>query len=237
MPAPLFFPSRSFSKKLSHRPLSRTTSSASIYAPPVLQHSVSAPIPVVRTHSLGEASTSTQLPPAPISGRTPGRRGEKRKRPQAEEDEKRRKSGKVVVDREGSQTSKRDAEGDGDGDEDIFGRRPSAKAASFELQLIDKSELGEPGDGEDKGEELPSTAKKRPRVPQQILDNKAVSDSMYRLCPSLLYQSIRKQTMLLLESSGYARDHELFKEIFSMVTKGTYFAFVSSLLSVFVLQA
>lgn len=130
---------------------------------------------MVRTHSLGEASTSTQLPPAPISGRTPGRRGEKRKRPQSEEDEKRRKSGKVVVDREGSQSSKRDAEGDGDEDEDIFGKRPSAKAAIFELQTIDQSKLGETGDGEDKGEEQPSTAKKRPRVPQQILDNKAVS--------------------------------------------------------------
>jgi hypothetical protein len=40
-------------------------------------------------------------------------------------------------------------------------------------------------------------------------------------------QIVRKQTLLLLESGGYPRDHELFKELFSMVTKGTYFAFVS----------
>lgn len=94
-----------------------------------------------------------------------------------------------MVDREGSQTSKRDAEGDGDGDEDIFGKRPSAKSASFELQTIDQSKLGEPGDGEDKGEEVPSTAKKRPRVPQQILDNKAVSDSTCMDCAQAYFVS------------------------------------------------
>jgi hypothetical protein len=170
--APLFFPSRSFSKKLSHRPLSRTTSSASIYTPPVLQHSISAPIPVVRTHSLSKASTSTQLPPAPISGRTPGRRGEKRKRSQAEEEVKKRKSGKVVVDKEGS-LPKGDV--DGDADEDIFGKHPSIKSAiSFELPVGDERQATNPGGVENGGEGLPSTAKKRPRVPQQVLDNKAV---------------------------------------------------------------
>jgi len=46
----------------------------------------------------------------------------------------------------------------------------------------------------------------------------------------LTFQTVRKQTLLLLESSGYPRDHDLFKELFSMVTKGTYFAFVSWIL-------
>jgi hypothetical protein len=118
--APLFFPSRSFNKKISHRPLLRTTSSASIYAPPVLQHSISAPVPLVRTHSSRSESRDDQAHSATISGRTPGRRGEKRKRPQAEEDEKKRKSGKIVLDKD---TSRRSAEEDLEGDEDIFGKR------------------------------------------------------------------------------------------------------------------
>jgi hypothetical protein len=43
-------------------------------------------------------------------------------------------------------------------------------------------------------------------------------------------KTIRKQTLLLLESGGYPREHELFKDAFSMTTKGTYFAFVSVIL-------
>jgi hypothetical protein len=171
-PAPLFFPSRSFNKKISHRPLLRTTSSASIYAPPVLQHSISAPVPLVRTHSSRSESRSDQLPSATIPGRTPGRRGEKRKRPQAEEDEKKRKSGKIVLD---TDTSRRSVEDEGDGDEDIFGKRPSMKG-SISFELPNKSDGVEGGgEGEEGGEEPSATAKKRPKIPQQILDNKAVS--------------------------------------------------------------
>ena len=40
-------------------------------------------------------------------------------------------------------------------------------------------------------------------------------------------QSIRKQTLLLLETRGFPRDHDQFKDVFSMTTRGTYFAFVS----------
>lgn len=53
---------------------------------------------------------------------------------------------------------------------------------------------------------------KRPRVPQRVLDNKA---------------TIRKQTLLLLEARGYSREHDMFKDVFGMATKGTYFALVS----------
>ena len=175
--APLFFPSRSFNQKKSHRPLLRTTSSASIYAPPVLQHSVSAPVPLVRNHSQSRVeSRADQQPSSTISGRTPGRRGEKRKRPQAEEDEKKRKSGKIVLDKATSQSRVLDT--DIEGDEDIFGKRPSVKS-SISFELPTKSDGAERvTEGEDRGDDLPSTAKKRPRVPQQILDNKAVSPSL-----------------------------------------------------------
>jgi hypothetical protein len=170
--APLFFPSRSFNKKISHRPLLRTTSSASIYAPPVLQHSISAPVPLVRTHSSRSETRDDQPHSATISGRTPGRRGEKRKRPQAEEDEKKRKSGKIVLDKD---NSRRSVEDEGDGDEDIFGKRPAMKG-SISFELPSKSDGVEGGkEGETGGEEALSTAKKRSKIPQQILDNKAVS--------------------------------------------------------------
>lgn len=113
-----------------------------------------------------------------ISGRTPGRRGEKRKRPQAEADEKKRKSGKIVLDKD---ISRGPADEEGDGDEDIFGKRPSVKGStSFEQPI--KSDGEGAREGEDRGEEPPSTAKKRPKIPQQILDNKAVSYSKRLPC-------------------------------------------------------
>ena len=43
----------------------------------------------------------------------------------------------------------------------------------------------------------------------------------------MVFQAIRKQTLLMLEDRGFGRDHEMFKDIFGMATKGTYFAFVS----------
>lgn len=132
---------------------------------------------VPRSHSFGPVVVK-QLPPAPVSGRTPGRRGEKRRRPEDEgDDQKKRKNGKVVLDRE----PPRALEGDAGGEEDIFGKHTAVKSGiKFELPLPSKA--GERGDGGDQeqgrlGEEPPSTAKKRPRVPQQVLDNKAVSHS------------------------------------------------------------
>lgn len=42
-----------------------------------------------------------------------------------------------------------------------------------------------------------------------------------------LIQSIRKWTAVMLDAAGIARDHVLFKEIFGIVTKGSYFGLVS----------
>jgi hypothetical protein len=68
-------------------------------------------------------------------------------------------------------------EDEGDGDEDIFGKRPSMKGSSISFELPNKSdELDGGKEGGEGGEESTSTAKKRPKIPQQILDNKAVSD-------------------------------------------------------------
>jgi hypothetical protein len=72
-------------------------------------------------------------------------------------------------------TSRRSAEEDLEGDEDIFGKRPSIKG-SISFELPSKSDGLDGGkEGETGGEEAPSTAKKRSKIPQQILDNKAVS--------------------------------------------------------------
>jgi len=47
---------------------------------------------------------------------------------------------------------------------------------SISFELPNKSDGVDGGkEGEEGGEEPPSTAKKRPKIPQQILDNKAVS--------------------------------------------------------------
>jgi hypothetical protein len=138
----------------------------------VLQHSISAPVPLVRNHSNRSESRDDQTLSTTIPGRTPGRRGEKRKRPQAEEDEKKRKSGKIVLDKD---NSRRSLEDDRDGDEDIFGKRPSMRG-SISFELPNKSDGPTGGkEGEEGGDEPPSTARKRSKIPQQILDNKAVS--------------------------------------------------------------
>jgi hypothetical protein len=66
-------------------------------------------------------------------------------------------------------------EDEGDGDEDIFGKRPSMKG-SISFELPSKSDGVKGGkEAEDGVEEPLSTAKKRSKIPQQILDNKAVS--------------------------------------------------------------
>jgi hypothetical protein len=71
--------------------------------------------------------------------------------------------------------SRRSVEDEGDGDEDIFGKRPAMKG-SISFELPSKSDGVEGGkEGETGGEEALSTAKKRSKIPQQILDNKAVS--------------------------------------------------------------
>nr|XP_019050576.1 hypothetical protein I302_01013 [Kwoniella bestiolae CBS 10118]OCF29506.1 hypothetical protein I302_01013 [Kwoniella bestiolae CBS 10118] len=224
--APLFFPAKAPKKPpplFPSRSLSRTSSvSSSIYHPPVSQGGPSAPAP------------------APISGRTPGRRGEKRPRKMEladrdddeEGDKRKRKSGKIVLDKttisvvkmehmSSSSTKllevKKEEEGSSEEEEeeDIFGKR-SKSITPVPSLLMRRSKsadsLGGPNSNPVSDDGTPNGlgAKKRVRVPQQVLHNKA---------------AIRKQTLLLLEDRNISRTNELFKDIFGMITKSTYFVF------------
>ncbi|GFZ43255.1 hypothetical protein JCM24511_00974 [Saitozyma sp. JCM 24511] len=239
--APLFFPAKAprkppppFPRRTAlsrSRSFSRAPSVSSIYHPPP---------PPIAPQVLEEQKKLP--PPAPVSGRTPGRRGEKRRREDdAKADERRRKLGKIVppqpalprqssadanviasasaqtlpndgADDDGADVTpgvrKVEERGSNNEDEDIFGKRPAPAALRV---AFDTSRQGSADPGKASGAEPPSTGRaKRVRVPQQVLDNKA---------------AIRKQTLVLLESRGVGRDHDLFKDVFGMTTKGTYFAF------------
>ncbi|KAL7423736.1 hypothetical protein Q5752_001318 [Cryptotrichosporon argae] len=210
--APLFFPSHAPSKppppiprrhlapaRSFSRSFSRNPSASSIYAPPA---PAPAPAPPVALAA---------RPPAPVSGRTPGRRGEKRPRKVGEGERDERRRGRVVLERRntgssvgaGSDAAATDSAEpvarvghaqakarakDGAGNEDIFGKRPLPPEQ-------------EPASG---------ARAKRARVPQQVLDNKAV---------------VRKQTAVALEVRGLGRGDGAFKDVFGMTTKGVYFAF------------
>jgi len=165
------FPRRNGSGSMS-RSFSRTSSVSSIYHPP--------PPP------------PQPEPPAPVPGRTPGRRGEKRRQADDEEnkDEKRRKAGKIVplrlngVDEESPRPEVSDTESMRQPpllppplppDEDIFGTRPPKIV--LDSYGLDRSATFV------EGAEPPSTGRgKRLRVPQQILDNEAVSRPIFAGC-------------------------------------------------------
>ncbi|WWC96760.1 hypothetical protein V866_003633 [Kwoniella sp. B9012] len=233
--APLFFPAKAPQKPpplFPSRSLSRTSSvSSSIYHPPQPQ-----PQPPSRSHSRNE-------PPAPVSGRTPGRRGEKRPRKldlkEGDDDKRKRKSGKIVLDKpikmeriptssspkhpdvkkEEAKSQRDDNDDDEDEEEeDIFGKRSksitpippiSMHRSKSSESLSTVNPLSDDLTGTVNGE-MSSTTKKRVRVPQQVLDNKA---------------AIRKQTLLLLENRNIPRTNDMFKDIFGMITKSTYFVF------------
>ncbi|ORY28630.1 hypothetical protein BCR39DRAFT_200190 [Naematelia encephala] len=196
--APLFFPVKGPKRPpppFRTRPLSRAPSVNSIYHPP--QQAPKAPLTTTN-------DDSSNLPVAPVTGRTPGRRGEKRPRKHGDDDdERKRKAGRIVISQPAGsaapeQLSDEQAiSAEVPDDDDIFGMRSNSIA---QIRLT-KSE--------DTPNEPPSTGRKRPRVPTQVLDNKA---------------AIRKQTLLLMNGRGYAREHELFKDVFGMTTKGTNFA-------------
>jgi hypothetical protein len=213
---------------------------------------------------------SRKTGPAPISGRTPGRRGEKRKRPDGEGegshaadqkdlDERRRRSGKIVPSRSliSSNHSGHDTNHEASRladieQEDIFGSRPDRVSAVADEHVKLGRHSSErlsanPDDAQQDmrtsdaaGDEMQGTSggrTKRSRIPQQILDNKAVSgEAISRTLAAtttvrdvvLTTQTIRKQALVLLEARGYQRHHDIFKDVFSMCTKGTYFVFVSS---------
>lgn len=98
---------------------------------------------------------------------------------QDEEDDqqKKRKNGKIVLVKEGSRATETVQE---EAEEDIFGKHSAVKSG-IKFELPQSTKAGTFGEAEEgagaearSGEEPPSTARKRSRVPQQILDNKAV---------------------------------------------------------------
>jgi hypothetical protein len=97
---------------------------------------------------------------APPPRNTPGRRGEKRHH-EVTTDERKRKAGRIVPTLEKEKP-----------EEDIFGKRP-LKAASMPSILKITNE--DPMSDVQSDPNEPSSSKKRVRVPQQVLDNKAVS--------------------------------------------------------------
>ncbi|TYJ54949.1 hypothetical protein B9479_004361 [Cryptococcus floricola] len=249
--APLFIPAdpkkpfRPFARSFS-RTSSTSQTQPSIYAPPP-----SASVPSIGMGVGVGKGKSGQI--APVSGRTPGRRGEKRARlgEAGREEDRKRRAGKIVSqprlddrverrDREGSVRVKEErgpslapsehsfrapslsrqsvppvsafeqGPGDEEGDEeDIFGKRASSMAPSMS-RVSSAGGRSEVGPSVDEVGTAEASGRKRVRVPQQVLDNKA---------------SIRKQTLLLLELRGIPRTHDLFKDIFGVTTKGVYFAF------------
>lgn len=142
-------------------------------------------------------AASTSTSSAVPDGRTPGRRGEKRPRKDAAT---------------GNEDDKRRRAGrivkpvpDKDADEDIFGRRSASLAPTRAASVAPSASVALESDADP-----PRPAQRR--MPQQTLDNKAM---------------VRKQALVALEARGVLRDHGLFKDVFSLVTKGTYFAVVS----------
>ena len=172
-----------------------------------------------------------------MSGRTPGRRGEKRRRPEdaKEEDERRRKAGRIISDRIHLDLVDEGLLRDGS---DVPDNRP----VSAPPIPPDEDIFGKPGpsslvDSPDQATDTASANRaKRVRVPQVVLENKAVrSDDPlpnyfahdFVACKLTSLWVIRKQTLVLPAERGVPREDAQFKEVFGMTTKGVAFAFVS----------
>nr|ODN93305.1 hypothetical protein L203_00576 [Cryptococcus depauperatus CBS 7841] len=211
------------------RPFARTfsrSSSTSIYHPPPS----TTPIPPV----VLENPVSM-----PVTGRTPGRRGEKRARQNGQDEERKRKAGRIIADRRVATVKTVSTmkmadlvanqkltsaatqvcmtlEKETKDDEDIFGKQADLVAPLMKQVSSAGERYLDQEDTEQKAEMAANdtTAKKRARIPQLVLDNKA---------------SIRKQTLSLLEERGVLRTHDEFKEIFGATTKGVYFSFRNQL--------
>jgi hypothetical protein len=156
--------------------------------------------------------------------RTPGRRGEKRKKGTEEEKadaaEKRKRAGKIAIDAGSSadgQSQHRPAISRVDSKEDIFGTR----AAPFHEG------------GAADGNVTASARAKRSRITPTETRNKAVGversqtprlplTMSCRVCK----QSIKKRILHCIEARGMTREHLAFKDIFAVTNKGTSFAFV-----------
>ncbi|OCF32903.1 hypothetical protein I316_05540 [Kwoniella heveanensis BCC8398] len=251
--APLFFPAKAPKKPpplFLSRSLSRTSSlSSSIYLPPQ-------PHSHTQQGSIATSSKSVStLPasaPAPVSGRTPGRRGEKRPRKLETEDlnqdgDRKRKTGRIVPERpplsrsqvRSSSTGMErmssgtpimlDTPTEGE-EEDIFGKRAS-------------SAMSVPGIGT--SSHLPAANLSRwnsvDGAQHATADDGMIADDddppntgrskRVRVPQQVLDNkaTIRKQCLVLLETRGIPRTHESFKDVFGMATKGTYFAFRNQL--------
>lgn len=108
-----------------------------------------------------------------MSGRTPGRRGEKRARTDQgdKDDERRRKAGKIVKPSLGISAKLVGAgvdrvEVQAENDEDIFGKRGSVPIV--------------PSEKKDRVDSAIESKTKRPKIPQQVSDNKAVSPRRFQ---------------------------------------------------------
>lgn len=217
--APLFFPSKAPVKAPPPFPNRNALSKSRSFQRAASVNSIYAPPPPVPPIPVPKASLESG------SGRTPGRRGEKRKRDVGKEEDRMRRAGKIVPSRlqqmdvvdgitDADDTALFEPLGDNINDneeEDIFGTK-----APMTNGVITADE---------------GSSRKRGKVPQQVLDNKAVSSTHQSVCDLDPFTAdvkvIRKQTLVLLESRGYARQHKQFKDIFAMVTKGVYFVCVS----------
>jgi hypothetical protein len=113
---------------------------------------------------------TTAVPPP---GRTPGRRGEKRRKVEGEDDERRRRGGRIVLNRTDSE--EKAAHIIKDEREDIFGKKEHAGGSTSRLpKIADIKQESGMGSGNDSAGGGSMSKGKRIRVPQQILDNKAV---------------------------------------------------------------
>lgn len=186
--APLFFPSKQpkkpppplpFSRRAlsraSSRQFSREPSVSNIYAPPVRSNSADA-VSVAEEGSVKDEKKGT-----------PGRRGEKRPRRAEEgEEDRRRKSGKIIPPPKGEPPPADTDEEEGD----IFGRStsrppavaPTGQKSGEQAPQVQVDETGPAAADSMLGDPSPSGKSKRVRVPQQILDNKAVSTSDHPPC-------------------------------------------------------
>ncbi|KIR43337.1 hypothetical protein I307_03582 [Cryptococcus deuterogattii 99/473] len=230
---PLFLPPEN---KKPFRPFARTlsrSSSTSIYAPPP---SASAVVPL---------STPG---PAPISGRTPGRRGEKRARQNGNDEQRKRRTGKITgvpekIDLPFDVADQSKEDGERRERSAVPSERFRRAASTSQMSTV--ASEGLPGEEDIFGLRAASIAPSMSRVPSaggrsSVAGDKVVEgeDNFEEIAgvgkakrarvPQQVLDnkaSIRKQTLLLLEERGVSRTNDLFKEIFGITTKGVYFAF------------
>ncbi|AAW42508.2 expressed protein [Cryptococcus deneoformans JEC21] len=227
--APLFLPPDN--KKPFH-PFARTlsrSSSTSIYAPPRSASGIEPP---------------PRPGPAPVSGRTPGRRGEKRAIQNGNDEQRKRRTGKIIgvpektLPFDVADQSKEDGERR---ERSMVPNESSYRAASPSQtsMVAPEAVLGEEQDifglRAASMSRIPSAGGRSSIAGDKVVGGEDNSEELAgvgqakraRVPQQILDNkaSIRKQTLLLLEERGVSRTNDLFKEIFGITTKGVYFAF------------